>query len=238
MIFAEIAATANPTTDYTPAAIGLAGTLIGAGIGFAFNSFSHTEQKRRHINEKVVELLRHTDAVRSAFVVVLDDNRRYAANNTRAGIDRRKAAIGPSLDIAQSETDQARIAFDYIRLTADPTTTWMAREVTNCGKVLLVSIRRYAEDGRLVRRLYLQNYAAARNALISHLSPAPPAPYGPRLLTKRFSLWARRNRTDSPDMEIDPETEDVAEKSTPQDDSAALVANLTGKPADPAGPTS
>ncbi|WP_144661538.1 hypothetical protein [Paenarthrobacter nicotinovorans] len=200
-----VVAAQSPTlTDYTPAAIGLIGTLIGASIGLAFNSFAHKEQKRRHINEKVVELLRRTDAIRTSYTEVFNDARKYGdGNETNAGTDRRKMVNTPHLNIAMSETREARIVLDYIRLTADPTTAWLAREVTDCSRTLLVAIKNYVEKDRPVQRAYLQNYGETRNALISHLAPKSPAPNGPRLLAARFSRWAARHRTSDSDTEAD-----------------------------------
>ncbi|WP_405475591.1 hypothetical protein [Paenarthrobacter ilicis] len=229
MIAAEIlfASGQGPAlADYTPAAIGLIGTLVGASIGLAFNSFAHKEQKRRHVNEKVVELLRRTDAIRSAFVEVFNDVQRYGGGSeTNAGDDRRKIANTPRLHIAMSETAEAKIVLDYIHLTADATTSWLARDVTNSSRVLLVAIKGYVEKDRPVRRIYLQNYAEARNALISHLSPTLPAPHGPRLLAQRFSRWASRYKTDVRGAETDPDIEPVV--------AAGQVASLKEAPDTP-----
>ncbi|MFC8037808.1 hypothetical protein ACFUOZ_00445 [Paenarthrobacter sp. NPDC057355] len=211
MIAAEILSAVgqgSSLTDYTPAVIGLVGTLVGASIGLAFNSFAHKEQKRRHINEKVVELLRRTDAIRSAYTEVFKDSQSYGGGTELSAVnDRREIANRPRLDIAMSQSAEARIVLDYIRLTADPTTSWLAREVTDSSRTLQVAIKGYVEKGRPVLRTYLQNYGETRNALISHLAPKPPAPNGPRVLANKFSHWAARHRAD----DVGVETDDVVE---------------------------
>ncbi|MET4618725.1 hypothetical protein ABIE18_000148 [Arthrobacter sp. 2762] len=198
MIAAEIflaAAQGSPQPDYMPAVIGFVGTLFGATIGLAFNSFSHREQKRRHLNEKTVELLRHTDAIRLAYMDVYRYARRNGGddntNETIAAV--RKKMNEPSLAKAKPEYVEARIVLDYIRLTADSKTYWLAREVAESSNVLLAAINGYTEKARPVSRRYTQSYGDARNALIAHLSPTPPAPRGPRVLARAFSRWAARH---------------------------------------------
>lgn len=198
-MFAEMVMNAAGGTvqpDYTPAVIGFVGTLFGATIGLAFNSFSHREQKRRHVNEKIVELLRHTDGVYAAYNNIysldLDDDR------SREAIAKRKAESEVRASEARGSAMEAKLALDYIGLVADRKTFGKADDVRGSSVRLLDKVTRYLSGEEALRFEARFGYDDARKALVSHLSPNEPAPNSPSLLWLRFSKWAARHEWRQP----------------------------------------
>lgn len=191
MIAAEIATAAASTPDYTTATVGLIGTLIGASIGLAFNSFSHKEQKRRHVNEKVVEFLRHTDAINTAFNDVYTSD--FDHDTSPTAVNKREEANRSRVQAARASEKEAKIVLDYIGLTADRRTFWAARAVHQSVKNVLAAVSLHVVHGATLHMDVLFGYRDARNALISHLTPRGAAPYGPRMLWTKFSSWSARH---------------------------------------------
>lgn len=191
MIAAEIARAAASTTDYTPAAIGLIGTLIGASIGLAFNSFSHKEQKRRHLNEKVVEFLRHADAIRAAFNDVYTSD--FDHDTSPDAVKKREEANRSRVQAARTSEKEAKIVLDYIGLTADRRTFWVARATHQSIKNVLAAVSLHVTQGATLHMDALFGYGDARSALVSHLTPRGPGAYGPRMLWTKFSAWSARH---------------------------------------------
>ncbi|MET4539189.1 hypothetical protein ABIE37_000944 [Arthrobacter bambusae] len=179
-----------PQPDYTPAVIGLLGTLVGAAIGLAFNFFSHRENKQRHINEKAVEFLRHTDAVRAAYRAVYYSS--FDHDTGSLAVSMRRMSNGGRTSDAEQARSEGVIVLDYLGLTARRRTHMLAAGVARNCSAMVDHMRLHVTQGAKIPEEPLELYQQARTLLVNHLSPRPPALYGPMVLYAKFKRWAAR----------------------------------------------